>query len=178
MITVFMDLDGVIVNFQDGICEALKLPTPYLQEENHGKYDMAELFGLTQAQFNKPLKYHFWLSLEKMPDAKPLMNLAKSLGKVYFLSATCVGTHGAYDGKRAWVKRHYPNYSLICTEAEAKQAMAHGAAYLFDDRESNVDEFTARGGRGILVPRPWNRLHAKGWDVPTMLQNIREQIAR
>ncbi len=33
-------------------------------------------------------------------------------------------------------------------------------ALIIDDSDANIDKFREWGGRGLLVPRPWNTLHA------------------
>ncbi len=42
-----------------------------------------------------------------------------------------------------------------------KSLLAGPDTLLIDDKDENITEFRAGGGHGILVPRPWNKLH--GW---------------
>lgn len=53
-----------------------------------------------------------------------------------------------------WIHRQY----LI---GARKHFCARPDALLIDDHEENVNKFREHGGRAILVPRPWNRLHGK-----------------
>lgn len=173
--TVFLDLDGVMANFQDAVCAVHGVQTPYLDSANHGSYDMYKLMGMTAKQIEAPLTFKFWSRLEKMDDADLILAFAKSLGTVYFLSAP-VDTNGCRDGKHVWVKRNYPQHRLILCDAEAKHAVAHPGAWLIDDRDDNVKRFRRGLGKAVLVPRPWNSLHKHCWDDDTVLKSMRIQV--
>lgn len=75
-------------------------------------------------------------------------------------------------GKLEWISRVTPEFMhrqyLI---GPRKQFCAHPEALLVDDSDANVNLFREWGGNAILVPRPWNTLHA----TPT-LQHLREQF--
>lgn len=64
-------------------------------------------------------------------------------------------------GKLEWIWRFAPKFMhrqyLI---GPRKQFCAQHEALLIDDSDANVDTFRAWGGQAILVPRPWNTLHA------------------
>lgn len=76
-------------------------------------------------------------------------------------------------GKLDWIHNHAPRWLhrqfLI---GPRKQFCAHPDAILIDDSDKNVNVFRAWGGRALLVPRPWNTLHAK-----ETLPYLQEQFA-
>jgi hypothetical protein len=62
-------------------------------------------------------------------------------------------------GKLDWIHRHMPpwmhrQYAIT----PRKHLFGRPGALLIDDLEENIRRFEQRGGCGILVPRPWNRL--------------------
>mgnify|MGYP003845108133 CR=1 FL=1 len=53
-------------------------------------------------------------------------------------------------GKRLWVKNNIPGTKLILANAENKQNYANDKSILIDDRPSNIEQWRASGGVGIL----------------------------
>jgi len=78
-------------------------------------------------------------------------------------------------GKLEWIHCHMPSWMhrqyAITPE---KHRFGHPGALLIDDSPSNVDAFVARGGRGLLVPRPWNAVW--GRDPRKYLQENLENL--
>lgn len=77
--------------------------------------------------------------------------------------------------KLSWMRNHLPGWlqdQYILTTR--KRACASREALLIDDCEQNVDEFQAAGGKAILVPRPWNRLHRMRTNNITLLYLMNE----
>jgi 5'(3')-deoxyribonucleotidase len=65
-------------------------------------------------------------------------------------------------GKLDWIHRVMPpwmhrQYAIT----PRKHLLARPDALLIDDVEANIERFEAGGGRGVLVPRPWNRLRGQ-----------------
>ena len=63
-----------------------------------------------------------------------------------------------FAGKIQWMQDNLPEwiqeqYSIT----PIKHAYAHRDVLLIDDMPENVDKFRDKGGKAILVPRPWNR---------------------
>ena len=106
----------------------------------------------------------FWEGLEWMHDGNEILSIisscVKNIQHLYFLTAPMKNLESA-TGKLTWMKQqmgiNYPA-STIVTGAP-KSLFARPGALLIDDRDKNVEEFRAAGGRAVLVPRPWNRLH-------------------
>ena len=78
------------------------------------------------------------------------------------LLTTPMPNFGSWTGKAQWVNRYIPvfNKRLIITQVP-KSLFAGPDTLLIDDKDENITEFVAAGGRGILVPRPWNSLYGK-----------------
>ena len=53
-------------------------------------------------------------------------------------------------GKRLWVKNNLPGTKLILAQAKDKQNYAQKDRILIDDRPSNIEQWRASGGVGIL----------------------------
>ena len=53
-------------------------------------------------------------------------------------------------GKRLWVRNNMPGTKLILAQAKDKQNYAQKDRILIDDRPSNIDQWRASGGIGIL----------------------------
>jgi len=169
--TVFLDMDGVMVDFLGGLHRALGVPYQYDQYPyEKGKWNMLtdikgfEDIPATFEQCNDCCTTNFWANLEWMPDGHDIMRLVTSTFKpeqIYLLT-TPMPNPGSYTGKVLWVQKHLPEFSkrLIVTSAP-KNLFARPDTLLVDDKDENVEEFVKAGGDAILVPRLWNELH--GW---------------
>ncbi len=164
--TIFIDLDGVIVDFSTPaiqkhgvtIHDDSEYPTDcqwdILQACNKLRTQQGHTL-LTAAEFWDALDYDFWYGLPLYPLARAFVNYLEHWGNTYFattptLSSECVA--GKYD----WVKKHFPEYRsklIICTH---KEVLAGPNTILIDDRDKNCEAFDKAGGIAILVPRPWN----------------------
>ena len=167
--TVFLDMDGVIVNFLGGLHKALGVPYSYEDYPyEKGKWNMLtdikpfDDIPATFEQCNDCCTATFWDNLEWMHDGRDILQaIMNTLGleKVYFLTTPMPNLESA-SGKMMWVNNNLPIYlkRTIVTQAP-KHLLARPDALLIDDKDENVEGFVAAGGQGILVPRPWNRAY-------------------
>lgn len=155
--TVFLGLNDVVSSFTDGVCGAHGVRNPYMNAGNHGNWDLQKLLEMPDKKYFAPMNFTFWASLEKMPDATLILRFAHSLGHTIFLSSP-VPVAGCRDGMNAWVSRNYMSHSLVLCPRGAVRCLAGPDKWLIDDSDSNVEAFTAHGGKAVLVPRPWNSL--------------------
>lgn len=155
---VLMDMDGVLVDFTQGVCDALGKPNPFLS--GHTNWFYHELLGVTEEEFWEPCNDSwFWEDLGWMPDGKRILQAATAaVGEAnIYLSTSPTLSPGSYAGKAAWVTQHLPEGFLRrLMIGPAKYLMANPRHILVDDNDENVALFRAAGGRAILVPRPWN----------------------
>lgn len=173
---IFVDLDGVLVDFVGGICASHKIPNPYPPyhdcdwmslnlDDAHlsvaGKWDICALCGIPEEEFWAPTQSHdFWRDLPATKDGQQILTAAElAVGpkKVFLLTSPTQSAY-AFSGKAAWVERHLPQYFRRLLIGSCKHLCARPDHLLIDDYNLNHDEFRAAGGQVVLVPRPWNRL--------------------
>jgi hypothetical protein len=161
---VFLDMDGVLVNFIDGACLMHGKANPWTVGKNRGSYDIGGLLGMTPEEFWGPLGSHeFWANLSWLDDGREILSAASHcayLSNIYLLSSPGRET-GAYSGKAAWVKREIPDLFPRLLLSHCKDVVAKPGHVLVDDYEENCKAFTAAGGTAILVPR----LHNSRWKL-------------
>lgn len=153
---VYLDIDGVLANFNKAAFRALGLEYkpdhPVLKEWHWYKY-----FGLTFDQLNEVCTSDFWVNLEWTPDGQEILHLVEDNFDNIYLLTTPMPNYQSYDGKIKWVKANLPRYfrKTIITMAP-KHLLAKPNTLLIDDKDSNCEEFNEAGGSAILVPRSWN----------------------
>lgn len=167
--TVFLDMDGVLVNFVGGLHKSLGVPYSY---EDY-PYEKGEWNMLTDIKINSftgiPATFeqcndccttNFWKHLEWMPDGMYIIHkiLCKFHRNQIYLLTTPMPNLESASGKMMWVSDNLPLHlkHTIITQAP-KHLLARPDTLLIDDKDQNIDEFREAGGQGILVPRPWNR---------------------
>lgn len=162
-----VDLDGTIVDFNQGAMKLHGKPWPYDNPANRGTagWDVYKLWNMTPAEFWHGMDRTFWATLEPYSWAFQLIELAiQSVGQsnVAFVTSPA-HTAGCVEGKIDWVEKHFSYIPTIMTRSKKggsppKHFLAHRDAVLIDDYEQNVKEFYSAGGEAILFPRPWNSL--------------------
>ena len=175
---VFLDLDGVLVDFVRG---ALK---------HHGWHDLDpeqvpwkfwEAKGLTESEFWATLGTDFWASLEWMPDGQEILNvIERQAGRpnVFLCSSPCL-TPGCTSGKARWVEMHLPQYARRLLLTDQKYVFAGPGRVLVDDYDHNLQRWASAGGLGCCVPRPWNEMGSQGLPVvDTVVKRLERLMQR
>lgn len=153
---VLLDLDGVLVDFVRGICEAHGVDSPHTGQSS---YDTAALLGMTDREFWVPANdVTFWENLEWTPDGKQILEI---VSRYFHHDQICLLTSPsqapeAAAGKMRWIQRELPDFSRQFLIGPVKHFCAHPEAFLIDDHDVNCDLFAFHGGRTLRVPRPWN----------------------
>lgn len=152
---LFVDLDGVLADFEHGIQQALKTvygpDTEYSEQqyENDSKYRNQMWKAVKQYQ-NKH-DHELWYELPLLNDANQLWNFVKQYNPE-ILTATGNPEYGSDQQKRKWVAKHFGNdvqVNLVRKAAEKKQHAAE-SHILIDDKEKAIQPWREAGGIGIL----------------------------
>lgn len=168
-IKVLVDMDGVVSDFVRGICQAHAREWPYSDPKHVGPqgWGLESIFGMSAAEFWSKCDYDFWLGLDLMPEAEEIVDTVVSyVGRenMCFLSSPS-NDPGCIPGKKAWLKKHFPDYAKQCLFGKPKEFCAHPGSLLIDDYWENVKKFSSAGGKTLLVGRPWNPLHYRESEI-------------
>lgn len=135
---IYVDMDGVIVDFDGGYEKLTGITTKEADKKG------PEFFW-------KPISKagaKWWITLKWMSDGKQLWDYVKKYNPE-LLSAPS-REEASRLGKRVWVKRELPGVKLILKSADKKQEFASSNSILIDDREKNIEQWKNAGGIGIL----------------------------
>jgi len=164
---IFLDVDGVLANWNKGAHQIHGLPYddgvegyqkwPYKRGPEGWDWNKDPKVNLSIAEMFAPMGFDFWDQLEWLHGGKELVSylLTEHGDKLYLLTAPAL-TKGAVDGRLSWIAREIPELrkrTIICS---CKEACANDDALLIDDCTKNVESFVQAGGRAIMVPRPYN----------------------
>ncbi len=159
---VFLDMDGVLVDFQQGACDLFKINNPYDNPKNLGKYEISDLVGIPKNLFYSAMGFDFWANLKwTKHGGDVLINILRRIGseKSITLLSSPISTPGCLEGKASWIKSNLPRWSRRYLLGPDKWSVAGPGKLLIDDCESNVIKWIDNGGEAILMPLRSNKLH-------------------
>lgn len=163
----FVDMDGVLVNFEGPAFKLHGIPAgPFPTQAGWDIVQACNILApeckMTGSKFWGAFDYKFWATLPKTEICDRLITeLVAIFGRDKLCLLTAGSSPQAAAGKVTWIKENLPEFLhkqyLIGT---CKRFCAGKDAILIDDADINVNEFRKYNGNAILVPRPWNSLHA------------------
>lgn len=136
-IKIFVDLDGVLVDFEKKLSELLGRPIK--KDEDFGN-DSKIWAKISRAGIK------FWNSMEWMPDGHDLWDYIKKYKPTILSSPT--NHPSSVEGKKEWLKENLPKVPYIIEHNKTQYAKSN--AILIDDREKNIKKWEEAGGIGIL----------------------------
>jgi len=138
---IFSDMDGVLTDFDERFKKYSKGIMPSAYEKQMGKDKFWELVDETGG-------VAFWAGMPWMADGKKYWDYIKNYDVELLSSPSRSDTSRL--GKRLWVRNNMPGIKLNLAQAKDKQNYAAPNYILIDDRTSNIEEWRAAGGIGIL----------------------------
>lgn len=168
---ILCDLDGVLVDFVSGYFSLIG-KNNLLPIWKPGLWDLEAGCGVKMDE--DLLTREFWGQLPWMSDGKKILHtLEREFGSpnVCILSSCHVKRVGdACAGKFDWIGKNITAYRDRYLFGPNKTFCSHRDSILVDDKDENVIQFRAEGGRAILIPRIWNSAHRhRDLDIPTYL---------
>jgi len=139
MITLYLDMDGVLCNFD----KAYRAIDP----------DKADRKKFREAVF----MHKIFEDLEFMHDAHVLLDYVAKLKDINIEILTSMGTYDELQGHEAktqklyWLHKHNIPYKTNFVRAKQEKAnFAHDRSILVDDSTGCINPFNVKGGHGIL----------------------------
>lgn len=141
---IYVDLDGVLVDFEKGFEEisAGVSKTEYIKTHGINKF-----WSLINSHGE-----NWWATLEWMPDGTKLWEYLQTKN-VKILTSGRIRNTGKFAtiGKQTWVNNHLGSFKTIVVDSSShKQLYAAPGNILIDDLSSNISEWKEKGGIGIL----------------------------
>jgi len=158
---IFVDLDGVLVDFIEGANEVTKLNGYENSWERLAKSDIKTAWKIINE-----LGSNFWANLDWTKDGKDLWKNIEKYNP-YILSAYPYSIENpkikndAILGKKEWIRKNLgkniENRSIICSRKE-KVIFAGKNNILIDDLDKNIKEWERSGGTGILYKNAYKTI--------------------
>lgn len=151
---ILLDMDGVIVNFIDGIIKSLELD---LSHDDWATWDYHEKLGISKSAFWRAMhEKDWWRSLLPYPWASELVRELKKDYEVVYCTSPSLDS-SCPSQKIEWLR----DYCFMGMEnayqiGPMKCLNARSGAILIDDYDVNVDNYRMAGGRAITFPQAWN----------------------
>ncbi len=138
-IQVFVDLDGVMADFDAGVVR-ITGKLPHEQESGNAMWN-----AINSAE-------DFFQNLPVMENAMHMWNFLLKYNPIVLTATGHKYPEDVDRQKRAWVKKHLGSDIEVITvqRSREKQQYAHERAILIDDRSKSIDPWLAAGGNGIL----------------------------
>jgi hypothetical protein len=186
---IYLDLDDVLntLSMYFLSLSGCKIsPTDYREYPVTGDVDLStvanQLLGSDYAQesFWKLFFRDDWASVPKSDECDWLVEQCERLvGRENVMVATSPTKDGACAaGKVDWIHANLPSWlHRQYAITPRKWFLAQPGSLLIDDNAKNVRLFKRGGGRTLLVPRPWNRLHAS-WTPLVLVEKLGRLMAR
>ena len=139
--TIYCDMDGVLVDFDKQFEKASGGISPNEYRDKNGIEAFWNLIDVVNG-------IGFWVGMPWMPNGKQLWEYIKPNNPMLLSSPS--RSESSRLGKRLWVRNNIPGTKLILANSYNKKNYADINSILIDDRQSNIDQWIAAGGIGIL----------------------------
>lgn len=140
MITLYLDMDGVLCDFEKDYRKITEK-----KEKDHKYFRDAVM------------KHKIFENLDFMPDAQELLNHVSKLTNIKIEILTSLGTHEPFQANSArsqkllWLNKHnIPYKPNFVHSKEEKANYATPTSILIDDSPGCIGPFERAGGHGIL----------------------------
>jgi len=180
MLKILLDLDGVLTNWEKGVCDLFGLDYGQtIDEWPPGEFGIEHAIGISEDEIWE--KIHgvgesWWAGLEEYPWARMLYGGCCEIADTYFV--TSPSQHpSSLSGKLTWMQKFtgqdkFRNYMV----GPKKYLCARPDQVLIDDSDKNINQFRERGGLGILFPRMNNSNWENGLYPAQYAINILDNI--
>lgn len=162
---LFLDMDGVIVDFVTGALKALGRTD--LKDTDIIQPEMDKQLGLTLSEFWSAQDKipDFWQNLAPYPGAVEFYVKLTQMADVFICSSPSKHRNCASD-KINWLRTHLGEDAAgkfyLCRD---KSKLACLGRILIDDTEKHIDAWDREAGWSFLFPRPWNAKRHQAKDI-------------
>lgn len=139
--TIYLDMDGVLADFDDAARRALGTDNSYKWEFVHGTEAFWRILD------SDPM---FWHLMKPMPDLKILWSAVKELRPEVLTALPSNKSERVALAKREWIRRVLGDAAVHTCLTKEKPRFCKEGDILVDDRTVNEKAWRDAGGRFIL----------------------------
>ena len=152
---IFLDLDGVIRDWDGGVYKLFEMEHQTPTDWGHVSRTICKEYGISERYFWEKQTANFWIGLKMLPGAGTILSLLP-IDKTCILTSPTLNNAGF---SQQWIRNNLPEYfnSKQYLIGPTKQFCAASDTLLIDDSDTNVEKFRKAGGNAILYPQPWNK---------------------
>jgi 5'(3')-deoxyribonucleotidase len=155
--TIFLDLDGTLVDFRGA---ALKVCGATIGANDSPEYSLSRATGISSAELWAAIDAvgpGFWRYLPKYPWADELLAALPEWSDDIVITTSPTWHWSSFAGKRLWLQDQFGESFGNYIFTQRKELLARTPnSVLIDDSQTNAEKFRAAGGLAILVPQVWN----------------------
>lgn len=170
MLTILLDLDGVLTDFAAGVCRLVGRDAPSAADIGRSVPECAGLNPGAMWQKIDQAGAKFWRELAPTPWADELVALCRDHGDIVIATSPSQDP-GAAAGKVAWMQRRFGRRWRDFVITPRKDLLAGPQRLLLDDTAKHVDAFVAAGGQALLMPTWANGGLTADVDVLAMVED-------
>lgn len=153
---IYCDMDGVLTDFEKRF--------EHFTGMNPQEYEKAKGTAAFWHLIDTEIGVRFWVGMDWMPEGKRLWDFISPYKPDLLTSPSRDNTSRL--GKNLWAKNNLsPKPRVIFAYSKDKQRYANDKSILIDDKKSNINEWTSKGGIAI---------RCKNGDVNHVIQKLQE----
>lgn len=179
---IYLDIDGVLANFIQGIAKLFERDYEELISSwIEGSHKIEDMLKVSRGTFYRKLDgagEQFWANLELFPHSMDLFKHCKRIAPTYLL--TKPSNHpSSSSGKVEWINKHFGYGFNKYVLAPDKTVCSRPDVVLIDDYEFNIKSFKLDGGKTILFPSITNSRYKERHDCFQIVKNeLKELLER
>jgi len=168
-VKIFIDMDGVLVDFVGGAADLFNRDhKELLQNWPAGEYDICKVLDIPTDEFWAEINRHgkgWWEALSPTKECFELIEMVEKIDPEWTVATSPsqdpnnpLAEAMAAAGKIAWMQKHLNKGFRRYMIGPAKYLLAGPDRVLIDDSKKKCMKFWSSGGLFALFPRPWNDL--------------------
>lgn len=161
---VFLDMDGVLVDFHHGFQELCGIKEPIRGHHwpaDKGLHDHVGMDWESCRQKSREAPPSFWANMNETPYGLKIAlaceEFAKRIGAHFSVLTDSSDSRDAGLGKLQWLHERIPILAPRCCLTVDKTGFANPDCLLVDDTHHVAENFNKAGGRAIVIPQTWNQ---------------------
>ena len=144
---IFLDVDGVICNWNLGFCKLAKIKMP---DDEYLDWDWAKVAVAPRSIWSYKMDSFFWSELPKYSYADELIRIIENYDKDFRFLTSSPLEPSFHSGRARWIERNfgkkYLEKLIICS---VDKSFCANGNFLIDDKEKNVIDWLNNGGRAF-----------------------------